>query len=97
MGRRQRRRWIGQRNRGVLGAASEAMVGTQGAMRAEHRAEIDRVLSRDDVRQQLLAYGVSEEMIDTRMDAMTDEELATVANEFEQLPAGSWAASSTHP
>ena len=75
-------------NMGVLGAASAAMVGTQDAMGADHRAEIDRVLSRDDVRQQLLAYGVSEEMIDTRMDAMTDEELATVANEFEQLPAG---------
>tara|TARA_B100002019_G_C20696548_1_gene323608 strand:- start:73 stop:453 length:381 start_codon:yes stop_codon:yes gene_type:complete len=75
-------------NMGVLGAASAAMVGTQDALRADHRAEIDRVLSRDEVRQELLAHGVSEEMIDARLSAMTDQELAMMANEFDQLPAG---------
>ena len=75
-------------NLGVLGAASAAMVGTQEAMRGDHRAQIDRVLSRDDVRQTLLAYGVSEERVDARLDAMTDAELAQLADEFEQMPAG---------
>jgi hypothetical protein len=52
------------------------------------RAGIYSVLDREDVRTQLLTRGVSPDDVKARVAAMTDEEVAQLASQIENLPAG---------
>lgn len=53
-----------------------------------NREHIDRVLSRQEVREKLAANGVSSTMLEQRLNAMTDQEIADLAANFDQAPAG---------
>jgi hypothetical protein len=59
---------------------------------AQHRAAnfdiVNSALAREQVRAQLAAMGVDAARVDARIAAMTDAELASLAGEVEQLPAG---------
>jgi hypothetical protein len=52
------------------------------------RARIDAVLAREEVRSRLEHYGVDPVAADERIAALTDQELALLATELENLPAG---------
>lgn len=50
--------------------------------------EIDEVLARDDVQAQLERYGVEPGEASARVEALSDQELITLADNLESLPAG---------
>ncbi|MEJ2087903.1 MAG: PA2779 family protein [Gammaproteobacteria bacterium] len=56
--------------------------------RAEHLTTINAVLARDDVRQQLIAHGVDPADAAERVAQLPDAELAQLAEQMEELPAG---------
>lgn len=70
-----------------------AMIGTQQMLAAEtateQRAELETLLQRDEVKSQLSEMGVSTAMVEQRVAAMTDEEVAQLTSELEAMPAGS--------
>jgi hypothetical protein len=68
---------------GVVGTA-EAIAATRG----DARATVDAALARADVREQLAGMGVDPAAIEGRIDALSDEEVATLAGQIEQAPAG---------
>ena len=51
-------------------------------------ARIDAVLARDEVRSRLENYGVDPVAANERIAALTDQELALLATDLENLPAG---------
>lgn len=52
------------------------------------RAELMQTVQREDVRQQLLNMGVNQAAIESRINLMTDEEIAQLNQQIEELPAG---------
>jgi hypothetical protein len=68
--------------------AQAGMIGTEAVVTATDRARIASVLLREDVRQQLGAYGVNASDVQARIDAMSDAELAQLAGRMGDLPAG---------
>lgn len=52
------------------------------------RTAIAHTLARDDVRAQLLAYGVKPEAVEARIAALTDAEARQLADQMAELPAG---------
>ena len=52
------------------------------------RARIKAFVSRKDVIAQLQAYGISSEEALTRVDSLTNREIALIAGKLDQLPAG---------
>jgi hypothetical protein len=68
---------------GVVSTA-EAIAATRG----DARATVDAALARADVREQLAGMGVDPAAIEGRIAALSDEELATLAGQIEQAPAG---------
>ena len=52
------------------------------------RARLRAALERDDVRAQLQAYGVSAEEAAARANALTDREVALIADRLDEVPAG---------
>lgn len=74
------------------GAVNAAMVGTQSAVsteqRAEYISEIKGWLGQDGVQQQLVELGVDPANASERVAAMTTEELQTLHQQIEELPAG---------
>jgi hypothetical protein len=52
------------------------------------RELLNQLISREDVRTALLSYGINPVEVDARVAAMTDEEIATVANTMKDMPAG---------
>jgi hypothetical protein len=77
---------------GVVAPASAAVIGTQAALAADARqaqiADIQRSLSRDDVRQAMIAMGVQPEQAQLRVSSLSDSELARLQSELDSLPAG---------
>lgn len=77
---------------GLQSTASAAVIGTQDYLAAEaragHLAEINEALSRADVQAQLVALGVDPAHAATRAAALSDAELAQVAEQMQTLPAG---------
>ncbi len=73
-------------------AAHAGLASTQSVLDAAHgqaeRARVSSFLQRDDVRAELLARGVSPAQVQARLDALTDEEVQTLASHIDQLPAG---------
>ena len=52
------------------------------------RARVQAFLDRDDVREQFAALGVDAAEAEARIAALSDEELAKIAGQLDQLPAG---------
>jgi len=77
---------------GTPGVSSAAMIGTETlatqTLRADTEARVQSLLSRDDVQQQLVTWGVDVEKAKSRAASMSDEELQRVASTLDQQPAG---------
>jgi len=54
----------------------------------QRRAHLLQIFDRQDVRQQLQAKGVDMEVARSRVDALTDDEVATLNSKLDNLPAG---------
>ena len=59
-----------------------------GMEQAGSQQTLDAFLARDQVREQLLALGVSPQMVQQRLQGLTDEEARQLAQQIEELPAG---------
>ena len=72
--------------------AQAAMVTTEEALAspatALQRERVTAFLARDDVRQALQSHGVTGDAATARVQAMTDAEVAQLAGQMDQLPAG---------
>lgn len=76
----------------LAGGVNAAMVGTDAAVNAGQRAEqisqIQGWLSQEQVRDQLVAMGVEPEKAAERVSSLTSEELRTLHEQIDELPAG---------
>lgn len=80
----------------LMGFASQTavagIVGTDTVMTEtgseQKRAEVMALLDREDVRERLEQYGVSPEEARERVASMTQTELAELAQNIDELPAG---------
>ena len=72
--------------------ARAELVGTLQAVesgtRAQDLATVTAALAKQEVRDQLLAFGVSPADVDARVARLTDSELRTLADRMDQMPAG---------
>ena len=73
---------------GVGFPANAGMISTDARPSTPEAARILSVLERADVRAQLQSLGVKPEDVSARLAALSDAEIAQVANQLEQLPAG---------
>jgi hypothetical protein len=75
-----------------VGSVHAALVGTEQVATsieaAQNRDRVRTFLQREDVRNMLKQQGVDANVALTRVDAMTDSEVQTVANQLDKLPAG---------
>ncbi len=60
----------------------------EAAQRDAHLAQINEVLAQDQVRARMEALGVEPAHIEARLAALTDAELAKLAQDIESAPAG---------
>lgn len=60
----------------------------EASQRSADLATIRAGLAREDVRAQLVSYGVDEQVVDARLAALTDAELHDLAGRIDQMPAG---------
>lgn len=69
-----------------------AMIGTEQIVSTgeviQNRDRIRSFLQREDVRGMLQKQGVDSNVALSRVDAMTDQEVQTVADQLDQMPAG---------
>ena len=74
-----------------LGARAE-LVGTRQAVesntRSQDLATVSAALARQEVREQMAAFGVDAADIDARVARLTDSELRTLADRMGDMPAG---------
>ena len=73
--------------------AQSAMITTeylihQDAEQLSDRERVKAFLRRADVKAQMQAHGISPEEALSRVDSLTDNEVALIADRMEQLPAG---------
>jgi hypothetical protein len=68
--------------------AHAGMVSTDALAAAGARDRVALTLSRADVRAKLEAYGVSGAEVQARVDALSDAEVAQLADHLDALPAG---------
>lgn len=54
----------------------------------EARSNLHQFLDQETTRQQLVAWGVSPDLVKARVDSMTDSEVARINQEINQLEAG---------
>lgn len=80
---------------GMLGMprmVGAAPIGAQSVIEAQSRqARIDALqaeVARDDVRDALVGLGVDPDTVESRIAALTDEELRSIDRHLEQMPAG---------
>lgn len=72
--------------------ARAAVIDTQAILNQANnstRVELQKLLAREDVRQQLIAYGVDPDDADRRIGALTSHELNQLQHHIDVLPAGS--------
>jgi hypothetical protein len=67
-----------------------------GAMVLSPRQRVFAALEREDIRQGLRNYGVSPEEARARVASLTDSEVAELANELDNTPAGAGYSHSNH-
>ncbi len=75
---------VGVANAGLI--STEQVVEREAA--AEDRARIFDFLARQDVRAQLIEFGVDPAMAEARVAGLSDAEIRSVAGRIDQLPAG---------
>jgi hypothetical protein len=71
--------------------AQAAMVGTGEILNQQQAtadARLQQFLDREDTRAQLQEWGVSAEWVETRLNSLTDAELARIHSELDNLEAG---------
>jgi hypothetical protein len=77
---------------GLQVPAAANVVGTSDAIASsrttEARAVIDATLARADVRAQLAEMGVDQAAIDGRLAALSEDEIASLADQIQGAPAG---------
>lgn len=73
-------------------SANAALISTDELITAEataaNRDKVTAFLAREDVRQALVAQGVTEQAVQERVQAMTDAEVAQLAGQVDHAPAG---------
>jgi len=73
-------------------AAQAGMVSTLQAVEASTRvqdlATVNAALAREEVRAQFAALGVGAAQVESRVAALTDSELRTLAGQMAEMPAG---------
>lgn len=75
-------------------AARAAVIDTQTILSQQNRptqAELQNILAREDVREQLITFGVDPDDADLRIASLTDLELTQLQQHISDLPAGSSA------
>ena len=76
----------------VVAPAQAAMVGTADILKAQSsdlaRQKVKLFMERQDVVQQIQAWGVNPAEAQARVDTMTDPEISLLASKIDQLPAG---------
>lgn len=74
------------------GPAYAGMVGTQVVIDQQqveqHRTQIMDMLSRQELRDELMAYGVDPDMAKQRVAALSDAEVEALAGKLAEVPAG---------
>jgi hypothetical protein len=60
----------------------------EASTRAQDLATVNSALARDEVRAQFEALGVEPAQVESRLAALTDTELRTLAGQVNELPAG---------
>ncbi|MFQ5932300.1 MAG: PA2779 family protein [Nitrospiraceae bacterium] len=74
------------------GMASAAIVSTETVLETSDirtdRARVHAFLAREEVRAQLVGWGVSPDEVGTRVDALSDREVKRLAGQLDQLSAG---------
>lgn len=77
---------------GIAPSVQAGMIGTQqiiaDQVAADQRAELHAMLEREDVREQLTAWGVEPQVAEARIDSMTQEEVARLSSQMDEMPAG---------
>ena len=72
--------------------AQAELIGTLQAVEASTRAQdlatVSTALAREQVRAQFVAFGVDPAQVETRVAALTDPELRTLAGKISEAPAG---------
>ena len=72
--------------------AQAELIGTLQAVEASTRAQdlatVSTALARDQVRAQFVDFGVDPAQVETRVAALTDSELRTLAGKISEAPAG---------
>ena len=72
--------------------AQAGLIGTLQAVEADTRAQdlatVNSALAREEVRTQFAALGVEPAQVESRLAALTDSELRTLAGQVNELPAG---------
>lgn len=73
-------------------AQPSQLVSTQSALDAvqvsAERERITDLLARNDVREQLVNYGVELNEVEARVAALSDQEVLQMAEQLDQMPAG---------
>lgn len=70
------------------GSASAEIVGTEQTLPQSDRDRVRTFLNREGVEDQLKALGVAPEIAGQRVQALSDEEIRTIAGKLDTLPAG---------
>jgi len=77
---------------GLPATGMAGVIGTQAQIQLEQgadlRARVDAILSRAQVKDQLLAYGVEPAEVQGRLAALTAAELRMLEEQLAELPAG---------
>ena len=75
-----------------IGGAQAAMIANDQVInqvqQLNSKAELLQLMNRADVRQQLVDLGVSTDDIEARINMMTDQDVAQLEQQLEELPAG---------
>jgi len=75
-----------------LPVANAAMVGTEAVVHAaqaqQQRSRIHEALNREEVKAKLVSLGVDPAQVQTRVDALTDDEAQRLAKQMDEMPAG---------
>jgi hypothetical protein len=83
---------LGLLNLGSPMVAQAELIGTLQAVEASTRAQdlaaVNSALAREEVRAQFVALGVSPAQVESRVAALTDSELRTLAGQMAEMPAG---------
>lgn len=76
----------------ALPSAQASMVSTESALSSTQinadKETLQNLLARTDVRGQLQSLGVSPDEVEKRLDSLTAEEMASLHENIQQLPAG---------